>query len=243
VKDRLDVLLADDEPLARRGAVAALRRLPWVGSIIEAADGREAEVLGNAHRPAIAILDIKMPGLDGLEVARRLRHRPRVVFATAYDEHAVTAFEIGAVDYVLKPFTRARLVAALERARTTASPAEPRASELLREGPLQRVFVRDGARVRAVAVQDVERIDGCDDYAALVADGRTHLLHVTLRQLEERLDPRRFVRVHRSHLVNLDHVLGCEVQDDGRRLLLLLRSGARVPCSRAGSALIRSRLL
>jgi two-component system LytT family response regulator len=236
----VDVLLADDEPLARRGAVAALRTLPWVGSVIEAVDGRAAEVLGNALRPGIAILDIKMPGLDGLEVARRLRHRPRIVFATAYDEHAVTAFEIGAVDYVLKPFTRARLVAAVERARTTVgSPGEPRASELLRDGPLARVFVRDGARIRAVAVGDIERIDGCDDYAAVVVGGRTFLVHVTLRQLEERLDPRRFVRAHRSHLVNLEHVVGCEPRGDGRRLVVVLRSGARVPCSRDGSARIR----
>ncbi|MGH2608644.1 MAG: LytR/AlgR family response regulator transcription factor [Tepidiformaceae bacterium] len=240
----MDVLIADDEPLARRGAAAALKSLPWVGSVFEASDGLAAAALGNAHKPAIAILDIKMPGLDGLEVARCLRHRPRIVFATAYDKHAITAFEIGAVDYVLKPFTRARLLAAVERARaTTTVPAEPRASELLRDGPVARLFVRDGQRIKAVAVRDIERIDGCDDYAALVVDGRTYLVHVTLRQLEERLDPKRFIRAHRSHLVNLDHVVACESIGDGRRLVAVMRSGARVPCSRDGSARIRSFLM
>jgi two-component system LytT family response regulator len=243
VTERLDVLLADDEPLARRHAVAALRTLPWVGEVIEAADGTAAAALGNARKPAIAILDIRMPGMDGLEVARRLRHGPRVVFATAYDEHAVTAFEVGAVDYVLKPFTRARLLAALERARTTtAASAAERSSEVLREGPLARVFVRDGTRIVPVAVRDIERVDGCDDFSALVVAGRTHLVSATLRQLADRLDPRRFVRVHRSHLVNLDHVLSCESRG-GSRLDLVMRSGARVPCSRAGSALIRSLVL
>jgi two-component system LytT family response regulator len=242
--DRIDVLIADDEPLARRGAAAALRSLPWVGTVIEAADGLAAAALGNAHRPGIAILDIRMPGLDGLEVARRLRHSPRIVFATAYDRHAVTAFEIGAVDYVLKPYTRARLLAAVERARAAeAGRAGPRASEVLRDGALERLFVRDGQRIAAVDVRDIERIDGCDDYAALVVEGRTHLVHVTLRLIEKRLDPQRFIRVHRSHLVNLGHVVRCEGRGDGRRLAVVMRSGARVPCSRDGSARIRSLLL
>ena len=242
--DHLDVLLADDEPLARRAAAAALRTLPWVGDVIEADNGPAAVALGNERKPGIAILDIRMPGLDGLEVARSLRHRPRIVFATAYDQHAVTAFEIGAVDYVLKPFTRARLLAAVERARTTlAAQVEPRASEVLREGPLVRVFVRDGGRIVAVEASDIERIDGCDDYAALVVGGRTHLIHVTLRQLEERLDPRIFIRAHRSHMINLGHVVSCEAKGDARRLVAVMRSGARVPCSRGGSARIRALLL
>jgi len=243
VTDRVDVLIADDEPLARRHATATLRGLPWVRDVIEAGDGPAAVALGNARQPGIAILDIKMPGLDGLEVARRLRHQPRIVFATAHDDHAVTAFEIGAIDYLLKPFSRARLVAAMERARTSsAGPSAARASELLRDAPLVRVFVRERHRIVPLAVRDIERIDACDDYVELAVGGRTHLVHVTLRQLEERLHPHRFVRTHRSHVVNLDHVATCESVGDGR-LTVVMRSGVRVPCSRSGSARLRALVL
>jgi two-component system LytT family response regulator len=181
-------------------------------------------------------LDIQMPGLLGTDVLRRARHRPFVVFTTAYAQHAVTAFELGALDYLLKPFGPDRLAATLERVRAaigepTPHPALDRLSEALRQGPMSRLFVRTGGAIVPVPVTDVGWFEARGDYVAAHAGPSRHLVHLSLNRLETRLDPRRFVRVHRTHIVNLDHVKSFRRLGKDR-LVAELTDGTQLPVSR-----------
>src|SRR5215471_13717529 len=149
---RGSVLIADDEPLARRTLREHLRSLGWPGPVHEAADGKTAIALANKERPEVVFLDIVMPGATGLQVLERLDYEPKVIFTTAHDQYAVTAFELGALDYLLKPFGRDRLERVLHRAQAalsaSAAPLLARAKESLEEKrALSRIFVRDGNRI------------------------------------------------------------------------------------------------
>ena len=240
---RLRVLIADDEPLARRTLREHLRDLDWIDVAGECGDGLSAIRAVDELRPELLFLDIRMPSASGIAVAEQIAHRPYIIFTTAYDRYAVTAFEIGALDYLLKPFGRERVHAVLARAREALEHGLPavaaRASVLAPSKPLSHVFVKERGRMLAVALERVERLEACDDYVALYAEGRRHLLHARLHDLAARLEPSRFVRVHRSHVVNLGFVAAIEPLD-GARSTIVLSSGARVPASRAGSAQIKS---
>jgi len=238
------VVIADDEPLARRALRGHLETLDWVGEVHEAGDGLAAIRAVNVLRPHILFLDIVMPGVTGLAVVEQITHRPYIVFTTAFERYAVTAFEIGALDFLLKPFGRERVRAAAERSRAALEhgmpPVVARAREALAASqPITRVFVRERGRVIAVPLDSVERLEACDDYVALHAGGREHLIHARLQDLETRLDPRRFVRIHRSHVVNLDFVVSIEPHE-GSRAAAVLKSGARIVASRPGAARLRA---
>ncbi len=236
-------LIADDEPLARRTLRDHLREVDWIDVVAECGDGLTTIRAVDELRPDLLFLDIRMPGASGIAVAEQIAHRPYIIFTTAFDRYAVTAFEIGALDYLLKPFGRERVHAVLARARAAIEHGLPavaaRANVLSPSRPLSHVFVKERGRMLAVPLDRVERLEACDDYVALYADGRRHLLHARLQDLLARLEPSRFVRVHRSHVVNLSFVAAVEPRD-GSRLTILLTSGARVPASRAGSAQIKS---
>ena len=237
------VVIADDEPLARRALRGHLAALEAIGEIHEAGDGWAAIRTVDTVRPHILFLDIVMPGVSGLEVAEQISHRPYIVFTTAYEKYAVTAFEIGALDYLLKPFGRDRVRAVVERGRAALEhglpPVVARAREALAPGrPLTRVFVRERGRMVAVGLEGVERLEACDDYVALHAGGRQHLVHARLQDMEARLEPRRFVRIHRSHVVNLEFLVAIEPHE-GSRAVAVLKSGARVPASRSGTARLK----
>lgn len=239
------VLIADDEPLARRALRGWLRDVPWIGEVHEAADGLAAIRAVDALKPDLLFLDIRMPGANGIAVAEQVAHHPYIIFTTAFDRYAVTAFEIGALDYLLKPFGRERVLSVLGRARTAMehgiAPAVARASSVLPTArPLSRVFVKERGRMIAIRLDEVERLEACDDYVAVCIEGRRHLLHARLHDLHARLDPSRFLRVHRSHVVNVEFIRALEPRD-GSRLTVVLASGARVPASRAGSADLRRR--
>jgi two-component system, LytTR family, response regulator len=239
------VVIADDEPLARRALRGHLASTNGVGEIHETGDGWSAIRAVDSVRPHILFLDIVMPGLSGLEVAEQITHRPYIVFTTAYEKYAVTAFEIGALDYLLKPFGRDRVRAVVERARGAIEHGLPsfvaRARETLSAGrPIERVFVRERGRMLAVDLSSVERLEACDDYVALHAGGRQYLVHARLQDMAERLEPRRFVRIHRSHVVNLDYVTAIEPHE-GARVVAVLKSGARVASSRSGAGRLKSR--
>lgn len=244
----LRVLLADDEAAARATLRALLAGLDGAVLVGEAEDGEEALALTRAYRPDVLLLDVQMPGPSGLDVLRRLEaeaHRPAVVLTTAFDEYAVAAFEWGALDYLLKPFGRARLARALARAAergpaTGVSLAERAGwAAGLGERPPDRLFVHDRGRIVAVPLHDIVRIEGADDYAAVhTTRGGPYLVGLTLQAFEERLDPARWVRVHRSHLVHLAHVRAL-VPHPGRRLALEMADGARVVASRAATPALR----
>jgi two-component system LytT family response regulator len=239
------VVIADDEPLARRALRGHLATVDWMGEVHEVGDRRAAIRAVDSLRPQILFLDIVMPGVSGLEVVEQITHRPYIVFTTAFERYAVTAFEIGALDFLLKPFGRDRVRAVVERGRTAIEhgmpPVVARAREALQTSrPITRLYVRERGRVIAVPLDSVERLEACDDYVALhTATGRQHLIHARLQDLETRLDPRRFVRIHRSHVVNLDFVVAIEPHE-GSRVAAVVKSGARIVASRPGAARLRA---
>jgi len=237
------VVIADDEPLARRMLRDCLSSIDWIGAIHEAGDGLATIRAVDTLRPDLLFLDIRMPGASGIAVAEQITHRPYIIFTTAYDRYAVTAFEIGALDYLLKPFGRERVLSVLARARMAMehgmTPVVARASSVLPVSkPLSRVFVKERGRMIAIPLDQVERLEACDDYVALCLENRRHLLHARLHDLYARLDQTRFLRVHRSHVVNRGFIAAIEPRD-GARLTIVMASGTRIPASRAGSAEVR----
>lgn len=237
------VLIADDEPVARAGLRHLLQDIAWLQCVGEAADGPAAIAETERLQPDVVLLDIQMPGFSGIDVLRRLpQPQPRIVFTTAFAEHAVTAFELGALDYLLKPFGAERLAAALARVRAALGeplpPVLDRYGEMLGNGPMQRLFVRSGRSIQPVAIGDVHRFEAVGDYVTAYTGGGEHVLHLALNRLEARLDPRQFVRIHRAHLVNLDHMARFRRELDGR-LTAVLRSGVELPVSKAKAQVLR----
>jgi two-component system, LytTR family, response regulator len=245
-------LVVDDEPLARRKLAAQIAEVPWATLLGEASDGPGALDAIARLRPDVVFLDVQMPELSGVDVATHLRGAvspPAIVFTTAYDRYAITAFELGAVDYLLKPFGTRRFLEAFERVRSTlqmrdGAAALERALAALSGGSnaatCDLIFVRAGNSVLPVSPHDVERIEGCDDYAMIHASGRRHLVSLRIGSLEARLPNPPFLRVHRSHIVNLDYVDRIAGLDDSR-FEVRMKDGTRIPVSRARSQDIRRR--
>jgi two-component system, LytTR family, response regulator len=252
-------LIAEDEPLAREGLADWVRQLPQLRLVATCADGRSALQAIHQHQPALLLMDIQMPGLTGLQVLRALvddppARMPRVIFTTAFDEHALTAFELHAVDYLLKPFTQERfndavgfaLTHALAAAEGTplATQALPalQAAALADEAPLQRLLVRDMGRIVPVQVETIEHLRSDTKYTAITSKGRHYLVRLPITSFEKRLDPQRFLKVNRSCIVNLDFV-DAMTPDDSSQLTIQLRDGTRVTASREVSKQLRADLL
>jgi two-component system LytT family response regulator len=236
-------LVAEDEPHARETLREYLADVPWLKLVGEAADGKEAVRLVDQLEPDLLFLDVRLPELSGLEVAKRIRHSPEIVFTTAYDRFAVAAFELGALDYLLKPFGRTRFQTTLQRieqhmSRAPEHAAVERARDTLSAAPLRRLFARTRDRIVPIPVDQIRRIEAQGDYACVHSPAGAHLIHVSLGELMERLDPERFQKVHRSHIVNLDAVQHLRPYDE-RRLLLVLSDGSEVIASRAASEGLR----
>ena len=238
----VSALIVDDESIARIGLRDLLADVSWIRCAGEASNGPAAVEAIERLRPELLFLDIEMPGLSGLDVLRRATHQPYVVFTTAYGEHAVTAFELGALDYLLKPFGAERLATALDRVRAAlgepAPPTVDRLVEAMRQGPMTRLFVRSGNSIIPLDVDSVTRFEAWGDYVTAHAGRSRHMLHLSLNKLEERLDPARFARVHRAHIVNMAQVTAFRRQ--GRnRLVAELKDGTMIPVSRAKATSLR----
>ncbi len=243
-------IIADDDELSRDRFRDLLEEVPLVELIGEAGDGETALALIEELRPDIVFLDIQMPALTGLEVASRITHAPAIIFTTAFDHYAITAFEMAAVDYLLKPFGVERLREALQRAVAAVGSGDstdpedlPTAQDRLAavqdtEGS-GRVFLRDRDTIVPVRVLDIRHCEADGDYVRVHTTDRTFLVRVRLGDLEERLGAR-FLRIHRSHLVNMDFVETFEAHDDSR-LAAVLRGGQRLVVSRARSIELRRR--
>jgi two-component system LytT family response regulator len=236
-------LIVDDESVARAGMRHMLAEVEWIECIGEAANGPAAVEAINTLKPELVFLDIQMPGLLGTEVMTRVQHQPFVVFTTAYAQHAVTAFELGALDYLLKPFGEDRLRSALTRIR--AAMGEPRTSsfdlfsEAMSHTPMSRLFVRSGRSIVPLNVSDIAWFEAVGDYIAAHVGASQHLLHVSLSQLEERLNPQKFMRIHRTHIVNLDHVAAFRRQPEGR-MIAELDDGTILQVSRTKAQELRA---
>lgn len=239
------VFFAEDEPLARdvlRDAIYAHPALRLVG---EAADGASALERIGQLRPEVVFMDIQMPEMTGLEVLRRLDYLPQIVFTTAYDQYAVTAFELHAVDYLLKPFTKARFAASVARLLDGAEQQQDRAGledalARVASGParLDRILVRDRGRIFPLAVGEIEYMKADSKYTVIVARGQHFLVRIGISELETQLDPQRFIRVHRSALVNLDFVESMRA-DEQSQLQIFMRDGACIGANREASKLLR----
>jgi two-component system, LytTR family, response regulator len=234
----MKALIIDDEPPARRELRRLLSEFPWVEIVGECGNIVEAAAKIAALTPALLFLDIQMPGGSGFDLLARLEHVPQVIFTTAHDEHAVRAFEVNALDYLLKPIDPARLSAALARVRneTAATTVEPRP-----DTPLQQLFLRDASQCWFVPLREVRLLTSEGNYVRLSWGTRQPLLGRPLSTIERRLDPSRFFRANRSQIINLDYIETVEAGVNGR-LHLQLRDGPEVEISRRQARLFRAQL-
>ena len=237
------VLVVDDEPIARQGLRDMLARFEWMECVGEAGSGPAAVSMIDALAPEVVFLDIQMPGFSGIDVLQRVSHQPFVIFTTAFVQHAVTAFELGAIDYLLKPFGPERLAATIERVRSAVgepagAPTLDRLRDALATGPMSRLFVRTGAAIVPIPVNAVSWFEAWGDYVVAHVGKAQHVLHLSLNHLEQRLDRVRFTRIHRTHIVNLDVVTAFKRHGKGR-LVAHLSDGTQLPVSRARSRDLR----
>ena len=235
-------LIVDDEPLARRGVSVRLKKFADVEIVGECGDGLSAVEKILELSPDVVFLDVQMPGMDGFEVLRTLpkENLPGIIFLTAYEQHALRAFEVHALDYLLKPVDDRRFSAAVDRARKMAdATSKTRMAERIlkmlgrdAEAYAARFVVRTGARIQIVLVEDTEWIGAAGDYTVLHVHGRTHLLRETMNSLERKLDPAKFLRIHRSRIVRA----GCIVElrsIDNREYVVKLSDGSEHRSSRS----------
>jgi two-component system LytT family response regulator len=242
--------IAEDEPLARealRDSVQTRAELKLIG---EADNGRTALEQINLLRPDVVFMDIQMPEMTGLEVIKRLDYQPQIIFTTAYDQYAVTAFELNALDYLLKPFSRDRFDAAVDRLLEESSKESGQESRvehysqaLAQVSPvlparLERILVRDRGHIFPVNTQQIAYLKSDAKYTALYVDGKTFLVRLGISELADRLDPARFIRIHRSVLVNLDFVDSMKT-DEQSQLQLQMRDGTILVANRDASKMLR----
>lgn len=227
-------VIVDDEPLARRNLTGLLAAQPDVTVIGEGASGGEAVALLREVRPDLVFLDVQMPDGDGFEVLERLGCDlpAAVVFVTAYDQHALRAFEVGAVDYLLKPFGEARFAKVLERVREQLG---------RKNGRERRLAVKSAGQVLLVKLSEIDWIEAADYYVSLHVGGRTHLLRRSLSDLEKELGGLGFCRVHRSAMVNLDRLRGLSTDEEGE-YQVELTCGTRLRLSRSHRKQVQDKL-
>ena len=237
----LRVIVVDDEPLARTVIREYLKAHPGVEVVAECGNGFEAVRAVSELTPELMFLDVQMPKLDGFEVIELLGRSVPVIFTTAFDQYALRAFEVHAVDYLLKPFDEARFAEALSRARARIQAKDVLAVDDLiadarpRQGPVERVLIRDGSQVHVIPVERIDYVEAQDDYVCFKADGKDYLKDQTMAAVEASLDPARFVRIHRSYLLNIERIARVELYAKDSRVAIL-RDGRRLPVSRAGYA-------
>lgn len=241
---KIRAVIVDDEELARQIVREMLKPYADIEIMAECANGFDAVRTISELKPDLVFLDIQMPKLDGFEVLELIGRDFAVIFATAYDEHALRAFEVHAVDYLLKPFRAERFDAALKRARERIGqklPAQPEQLAAAARAPGQyaeRIVVKDGTRVQIIPVAKLDYVEAQDDYIALASAGKKYLKQQTISSLEASLDPNTFVRIHRSCIVNLERVTRLEPFGKDTHVAIL-NDGARLPVSRAGHARLK----
>jgi two-component system LytT family response regulator len=243
----LHVAIVDDEPLARYKIRALLDSEDAVRVVGEANDAKSAIALIDELKPDLVFLDVQMPDGTGIDVLRATQYDPEVIFTTAFDTYAITAFEVGAIDYLLKPFSRGRFQQALQRARAAAQDYSPGSrrprikDEAAASKTIERLFVPTRTGTVHLEIADVEYFQGQGDYVQLSAKQRTHLVPIRLREFEERLDSSLFVRIHRSFIVNIDFVQAVDTVGNGC-YCVCMNSGKEIRASRRGSKLLREHM-
>ena len=235
---KITALIVDDEDLARLVLRELMQTHPELEVVAESANGFAAVKAVIEHKPDLIFLDVQMPKLSGFDVLELIGTETPVIFVTAYDQYAMRAFEVHAVDYLLKPIGRERFEAALERAKSRLGEKMPPPPELAAAARppkqfLERIVVREGTRVTLIPIGKLDYAEAQDDYVALASEGKKHLKQQTIASLEACLDPDRFVRVHRSYIVNFERVARIEPYGKDSRLAILV-DGTRLPVSKTG---------
>jgi two-component system LytT family response regulator len=245
-------VIVDDEELARHLLREYLGESGAVDLVAECANGFAAVKAIAEHKPDLVFLDVQMPKLDGFEVLELIDPSIAVIFVTAYDQYAMRAFDANAVDYLLKPFSADRFRKALERVRhrlgnpVAAAPAKISAAELSAaarppEQKLERIVVKDGTKVHIIPIDKLDYVEAQDDYIALRSEKKNYLKQQTISSIEEQLDPRKFVRIHRSYIVNLERIARIEPYTKDSRVAVLT-DGTQLPVSRSGHAKLKAML-
>lgn len=238
---KIKVAIVDDEDLARKLLREYLEDFEDVEIVAECANGFEAVKAVTNLKPDLLLLDIQMPRLDGFEVLELVGREVGVIFVTAFDKYALRAFEVHAVDYLLKPFSAERLREALDRGRVRLNTKQPLpATQLISAARapgahLDRIAIRDGANVYVVPVSKIDYVEAQDDYVFFRSEGKGLLKQQTLADVENGLDPKQFVRIHRSYILNIDRLAKLELYAKDSHAAIL-RDGTRLPVSRSGYA-------
>jgi two-component system LytT family response regulator len=246
-RKKIRAVIVEDEELARQILREMLQSHPEIEVVAEYLDGFAAVKMVPELKPDLLFLDIQMPKLDGFEVLELIGDEVAVVFVTAYDQHALRAFEVHAVDYLLKPFSAERFEAALDRAKgrigqkTLPDPAEFAATARETGHFAERIVVKDGPRVQIIPISKLDYAEAQDDYVSLASQGKKHMKQQTISSLEACLNPKDFLRIHRSYIVNLQRVSKLEPYGKDSHVVTL-NDGTRLPVSRSGYGRLRSLL-
>lgn len=235
----ITAIIVDDEELARDLVREYCRHHPNIRVVAECANGFEAVKVVTELQPQLMFLDIQMPKLNGFEVIELLEEPPAVVFTTAFDQYAVKAFEVHAVDYLLKPFGKGRFDEAVQHALERIGSNEPAPVKAVAEESrpagqvAERILIKDGSKVLVIPAERIDYVEAQDDYIAVRTEGRSHLKMQRLSVLETQLDPHRFVRIHRSYILNIERLAKIELYAKDSRTAIL-KDGTQLPVSRTG---------
>jgi len=250
--DKIRVIIIDDESLARDLVRKYLEGIPGVEIAGECANGFEALKMVQDLKPDLLFLDIQMPKIDGFELLEVLDPKPQIIFTTAFDQYAIRAFEMNAVDYLLKPFSKERLEQALEKARKLLSDKYGQSDK---SGPLdnlqqqieddkkqlERVITRMGSKITVIPVEKIWYLESADDYVMIHSELGNHLKEKTMKYFEEHLPNDQFVRIHRSHILNISYIAGIELYEKDTHLISL-KSGDKLRASAEGYKRLKERL-
>lgn len=244
----INTLIVDDEELARLLLKDSLKDMPEIRITGEAANGFEALKVINEEKPDLVFLDVQMPKLTGFEMLELLEHKPEIIFVTAYDEYALKAFEQNAVDYLLKPYTSKRLRDAVDKAllRIQSGQSENAVVEMSEklqssEEKLERIVVKTGSKIKIIPVREIQYLQAEDDYVMIFIEGEKHLKQQTMKYFETHLDPREFVRVHRSYIARIGFIESIELYEK-ESYILKLKNGNTLPVSKSGYLNLRGKL-
>jgi two-component system LytT family response regulator len=235
----ITAILVDDETLAREVLREHIASHLEISIVAECSNGFDAVKTITELKPDLVFLDIQMPKLNGFEVLELIDHNPTVIFVTAYDQYALKAFEVHAVDYLLKPFSKDRFEEALAHAKKSFERGTSMAIEKVvssvqaNDQPMERILIREGSRVHVIPVEKIDYVEAQDDYISVRSDGKSLLKQHRLSDLEKSLDPARFVRIHRKYILNVDRLARIELYAKDSRVAIL-KDGTKLQVSRAG---------
>ena len=230
-------LIVEDEPLAQQTLIDFAQEFAQLEIVGAAADGLAAIKMIDELKPQLIFVDVQIPEISGLEVLRQIKYQPFIVFTTAFDDYALTAFEFEAIDYLQKPFGRERFRQTIGRVERRIMVNQSTKTESAKTKPIDRIFVRDKRGLIPLAVDEIVWLKADDDYTVIYTQDKTFLVGTNLKDFAAKFNPAKFLRIHRSAVVNLDLIE--RIEEDNRRLILYMKNGSEVQASRTGSQILK----